>query len=58
MSTVTCNRCKGRGQDRSSRTEFHFEERKLPNGKVRKQYVTDKCGSGCRKCLGVGQVRA
>jgi Ribonuclease G/E len=50
-----CGRCNGTGHDRGGRPEIHFEER-IIKGKKRKLHVTDKQGSGCMKCLGVGHV--
>lgn len=52
----TCKVCRGRGQTRNTRTEFHFEKKRKAGGKVVNQYVTDKQGSGCPKCLGRGVV--
>ena len=52
----TCKQCKGRGQTKRTRTEFHFVPKKLPDGKIREQYVTDKLGSGCPGCHGRGVV--
>ena len=52
----TCNVCKGRGQTKNSRTEFHFEKRKRADGREYQQYITDKQGSGCHNCLGRGVV--
>lgn len=51
-----CKTCNGRGQTRKTRTEFHFETKKLPDGKERQQYVTDKQGSGCPNCHGTGKA--
>lgn len=47
-----CSTCKGRGQTKACATEFHFEPREVGG----KQYVTDKLGSGCMKCLGRGII--
>lgn len=56
MNKKTCTKCNGRGQTKQSRTTFHFVKKNLPNGKTGQQMVTDKRGSGCLGCLGVGYL--
>lgn len=50
-----CSACNGRGQTKATRTEFHFEPKKLPGGRIAQQYKTDKQGSGCPNCGGLGK---
>jgi len=50
----SCKVCDNSGHDSNSRPEFHFEPFIDKGGKKRKQFVTDKRGSGCLKCQGRG----
>ena len=53
---VKCSACKGVGQTNACRTEVHFVKCKREDGTPGKRMVTDKQGSGCMMCLGVGYV--
>jgi len=59
----TCSACKGSGQTKTTKTEFHFEPKTRVNKDTGhtetipgKQYVTDKLGSGCLNCGGRGAL--
>lgn len=49
-----CTACDGWGHDAASKPEFRFEILRLPNGRVKKKYITVKQGSGCIQCGGTG----